>query len=287
MPSRKIKLVVPTGRMQADVLALLADAGVVIHASGSNYRPAVNNPAFEVKLLKAANIPKLIEYGAHDVGFSGVDWVRESQAEVETLLDTGLLPVRIVAAAPKGVDPFQNASNRPVVAASEYERLTTQYVSARCTDWRYVRTFGATEVFPPEDADLIVDNTATGTALAANGLDILDVLLESTTLFLGNRRSLEDPAVRGAIDTLVLLMRSVIDARNRVLLEMNVAAENLDTVARLLPAMKSPTVQPLLGNRSYAIKAAVHKDRVPALIPALRAAGASDILQTAIQRVIP
>lgn len=287
MPSRKIKLVVPTGRMQADVLALLADAAVVIHASGSNYRPAVNNPAFEVKLLKAANIPKLIEYGAHDVGFSGVDWVRESQAEVETLLDTGLLPVRIVAAAPKGVDPFRHASNRPVVAASEYERLTTQYVSARCTDWRYVRTFGATEVFPPEDADLIVDNTATGTALAANGLDVLDVLLESTTLFLGNRSSLEDPAVRGAIDTLVLLMRSVIDARNRVLLEMNVAAENLDTVAGLLPAMKSPTVQPLLGNRSYAIKAAVHKDRVPALIPALRAAGASDILQTAIQRVIP
>ena len=285
-PEPTVKLVIPAGHMQVEVLRLLEESGLGIRTTGKSYRPPASDPRFEIKLLKAANIPKLIEYGAHDVGFSGLDWAQETEVNVETLLDTGLLPVRIVSAAPVGSDPLRAISGRPIVVASEYERLTAQYMSARGVDWRYVRTYGATEVFPPEDADLIVDNTATGSALMANGLVVLDELLRSTTIFMANREAIEDPKRREVIDQLVLLMRSVLDARQRVLLDMNVAQAHLETVVRLLPAMKSPTIQPLYGNEAYAVRAAIPRDKVDALIPMLREAGATDILQTRIQRVI-
>lgn len=170
MNAPRVKLVVPTGRMQAAVLQLLADAGLAIDRREKEYRPASSDGRFEIKFLKAANIPELVELGAHDLGFSGLDWVRETNAQVATVLDTGLLPVAVVAAAPRGVDPFREGSGRAPVVASEYERITAEYMDSKCSEWTYVRTHGATEVFPPEDADLIVDNVASGRTLAANNL---------------------------------------------------------------------------------------------------------------------
>ena len=287
MREKKIRLVVPTGRMHGAVLRLLGDAGLEIPETAKSYRPVPADDRFEVKLMKAANIPTLLELGAHDIGFSGRDWLEESEADVENMLDTGLLPVRVVAAVPSESDPFTEIRDRPVVVASEYERLTAAYMNRRGVDWRYVRTYGATEVFPPEDADLIVDNTATGSALAANRLEIADVLLDSTTLFIANRRALDDPRVREIVDDLRLLMSSVLEARRRVLLEMNVDETKLARVLELLPAMKSPTVQPLSGNHAFSVKAAVLNEQVPHLIPILRRAGATDILETRLQRVTP
>jgi ATP phosphoribosyltransferase len=287
MREEKIRLVVPTGRMYGAVLRLLADAGLGIPETAKSYRPVPADPRFEVKLMKAANIPTLLELGAHDIGFSGRDWLEESEAKVECMLDTGLLPVRVVAAVPAGTDPIAEIRDRPVVVASEYERLTADYMNRRGVDWRYVRTYGATEVFPPEDADLIVDNTATGSALAANRLETADVLLDSTTLFIANRRALDDPWLREIVEDLRLLMSSVLEARRRVLLEMNVEESKLDRVLKLLPAMKSPTIQPLSGNHAFSVKAAVLTEQVPHLIPTLRRAGATDILETRLERVTP
>ena len=286
MADRKIKLAIPTGRMSKEVLNLLQEAGLRIPATGKNYRPPAADSRFEVKMLKAANIPKLVEYGAHDAGFSGLDWIEETQADVETILDTNLLPVRIVSAVPVGTNPFTNNEGRPIVVASEYERLTKAYMDSKNVDYRYLRTFGATEVFPPEDADMIVDNTATGSALAANNLEIAEILLPSTTRFLVNRQSLKDKFIRDVLDNIALLMKSILDARNRVLLEMNVEQSNLDSVINILPAMKSPTVQPLHGNSSFAVKAAVPRKDICQLVLQLRSAGATDILQTQLQRVI-
>ena len=287
MSERKVKLVLPTGRMNQEVVRLLAEAGLELAGGGNNYRPRASDPRFEIKLLKAANIPKLVEYGAHDMGFSGWDWVQETEADVETILDTELLPVRIVAAAPIGVDPLRTVRDRPLVVASEYERLTASFMNSKNVKWTYVRTYGSTEVFPPEDADLVVDNTATGSTLAANRLEIIDELLRSTTLFIVNRRSLENPFLRERVEDLRLLIQSVLDARKRVLLEMNVEQPHLDAVAGLLPAMKAPTIQPLQNGRSFAVKAAVPRKGVADLILALRKAGATDILQTQIVRVVP
>lgn len=286
MKDRPIRMAIPTGHMFDEVRRLLAAAGLELPDSQRNYRPPTRHPAFEVKLLKPANIPALVELGAHDAGFCGRDWVAESQVSVEPLLDTGLLPVRIVAAAPIDTDPFSAPSSRPLVVASEYERLTRLYMERRAVSWRFLRTHGATEVFPPEDADLIVDNTATGATLAANHLAILDELLVSTTLFIANPTSLSDTTIRQRLEDLGLLMRGALEARRRVLLEMNVARTHLDGVIDLLPAMRSPTVQPLQDDGAFAVKAAVPRDAVPRLIPALRRAGATDILETGIQRVI-
>jgi len=285
MERKKMRLVLPTGRMHGAVLELLREAGLDVPSSEKNYRPLASDPEIEVKLLKPANIPTLIELGAHDVGFTGLDWVRESGAAVDCLLDTGLLPVRLVSAAPAGSSPLTDPLDRPVVVASEYENLTRGYMDPRGIDWRFVRTYGATEVFPPEDADLIVDNTATGSALAANRLEILDEILQSTTQLIVNPRSLDTPVVREKVDDLCLLMRSVLAARQRVLLEMNVAQAQLERVVALLPAMKAPTVQPLYGNGEFAVKAAVPRDEVPRLILKLHRAGASDILETRIRRI--
>lgn len=285
MERRKIRLTLPTGRLQAAVIELLAQAGIPVAVSDKNYRPPVGDDRFQVKLLKAANLATLVELGKHDLGFTGLDWVRENCAEVETLLDTGLDPVRIVAAAPRDSDPFA-ITDRPVVVASEYERLASDFVAERARSWRCVRTHGATEVFPPEDADLVVDNTATGAALRANGLVEIGELLRSSTLLVANRAALADAGLRADIDDLVLLLRSALAARDRVLLEMNVGRDRLDAVVALLPAMKSPTVQPLFAGGGYAVKAAVPKAAVARLIPSLVRAGASDILETTLRRVV-
>lgn len=287
MNDSRIKLVLPTGRMQDVVLTLLADAGIKIKARPSDYRPAVSDDRFEIKMLKAANIPSLLEYGAHDVGFSGRDWVEESGANTVTLLDTGLLPVRIASSAPRNVNPFA-PTNRPfVVVASEYENITRRYMESKDVDYRFVRTFGATEVFPPEDADLIVDNVATGRTLRANGLEVVDEIMTSSTLLVANEEAVNDPMRGAVIAELKLLVQSVLDARTRVLLDMNVSKEKLDTVVSILPSMKSPTIQPLIGNNAFAVRAAVPKADANRLLTTLREAGASDILQTEIQRLMP
>lgn len=282
----RLKLTLPKGRQQQEVFALFAEAGIHIRNAEQEYRPACSDSRFEIKLLKAANIPRLVEFGAHDLGLTGRDWVRETNSDVVELLDTGLLPVRIVAAAPDGRDPFSTVRDRALIVASEYENLTRAYMGKKQAAYHYVRSYGATEVFPPEDADLIVDNTASGSTLRSHGLEIIDELLTSSTLVIAHRKTLDDPAAREIIDELLLLLGSVLEGRRRVLLDMNVRADRLDAVIALLPAMKSPTIQRLHGEAGYAVRVAVRREQVPALLPAIRRAGATDILQTAIQKVV-
>lgn len=282
----KIRLVIPTGRLLESVATLLSDAGLRVAINGKDYRPAVSDARFEIKLLKAANIPKLVEYGAYDIGFSGLDLVSESGADVTTLLDTGLLPVRIVSAGSQGLDPFAARLDRPLIVASEHETITRNYMEAHGTPYRYIRTYGATEVFPPEDADMIVDNVSTGRTLEANGLSIIDEILASTTLLFANNDVLDTPEKLSLIEELKMLLQSVLDARSRVLLDLNVVSKRLDDVIRILPAMKSPTVQRLHGQDGFAVRAAVLRSTVNNLLPLLRQVGATDILQSEIQRVI-
>ncbi len=284
--SKKIRLAVPKGRQQDRIISLLADAGLAISADSKGYRPACSDDRFEVKLLKAANIPKLVEFGAHDMGITGHDWIEETGAEVAELLDTGLLPVKLVSAAPKGSDPFASRNGASLIVASEYENITRNYMERKGCEFRYVRTYGATEVFPPEDADLIVDNTATGSALRSNGLEIIDEILQSSTRLIASRGAMNDPAQREVIDEVVMLVSSVLEGRRRVLLDMNVSADAINRVIELLPAMKSPTVQPLRGNGGFAVRVAVLRSDVPKVLPAILRAGATDVLQTAVQKVV-
>lgn len=281
-----LKLVLPKGRIQVAVQAALAECGITLSGAERTYRPSVNVDGMQVKLLKSQNIPPLLALGQHDCGFAGADWVREQRSDVVELLDLGFDPVKIVAAIPENQD-WDALRQRPLIAVSEYRRLTTDWLESLGVDFTFVRSYGATEVFPPEDADLVVDNTATGATLRANRLQIVETVMESTTRFLANREALDDPTKRESIENLVVLLRGVLASRKRVLLEMNAAPEALDTVVGLLPAMKAPTVSKLYHEDGFAVRAAVPMSAVRTLVPQLLAAGATDILELPIRKIIP
>lgn len=282
-----LKLALPKGRIFDRVHTLLNDCGLGLRLPERGYRPTCNDERLAIKILKAPNVAALVGLGSHDLGFTGHDWVRESQADVVELLDLGFDPVRIVAAAPVGTDLRDLLARDRVVVVSEYEHLARHWLDARGVRYHYMRSYGATEVFPPEDADLIVDNTSSGRTLVENGLHVLDTLLESTTRIVAHPAALDDPVRRGVIEELLLLIRAVLDGRDRVLLEMNIDEARLPQLVAQLPAMKSPTVAQLYNSSGYAVKVAVKKAQVARLIPELKRLGATDILETEIRKVIP
>ena len=287
MKDTALRLALPKGRMYEGVSHLLAEAGIEVRTGARGYRPTVSLPGVDTKLLKPQNILEMLHLGTRDLGFAGADWVAELGVEVEELLDTGLDPVRLVAAAPADLLDDGALPDRPLVVASEYERLTRRWIAEQGLEATFVRSYGATEVFPPEDADCIVDNTATGATLVANDLDILDELMRSSTRLYASRAALGDPSRRGLIEDVVLVVRSVLDARRRVMIEVNVTAERLETLVAALPCMREPTIAPLHGDTGYAVKAAVPRAGLPALIPELRACGGTDIVVTRLAQIVP
>jgi ATP phosphoribosyltransferase len=281
-----VHLALPKGRMEQAVLALLADAGIRVTFGRRGYRPSLSLPGFETKILKPQNIVEMLHVGSRDIGFAGADWVAELPAELIELLDTGLDPVAVVAAAaPEFADG--GLQRAPFVVASEYQRLTRAWLERRGLRATFVHSYGATEVFPPEDADCIVDNMATGETLKANGLVIVDELMHSSTRLYAHPSALDHPAKRERIETLVLLLRSVLDARERVMLEVNVSAECLEAVIEVLPSMREPTMAPLHGDQGFALKAAVPRRDLPRVIPAIKARGGTDIVVTALAQIVP
>ena len=267
--------------------ALLGDAGIRLTFDRRGYRPTLSLEGFETKILKPQNIVEMLEAGSRDLGFAGTDWVEEKGADLVELLDTGLDPVRIVAAA--GPDFLEDGRPRAAsfIVATEYERLTRRWLVQRGLDGRVVRSYGATEVFPPEDADCVVDNTATGATLKANGLVIFDDILRSSTRLYAHPRSLDDGRKRARIEHLTLLVRSVLDARRRVMLEVNVTPQALEAVVAILPCMREPTIASLHHGAGFAVKAAVPRDGLPALIRAIKEAGGTDLVVFEIAQIIP
>jgi len=281
-----VRFALPKGRMEEGVRTLLADAGIRVRVGSREYRPTISLPGFEVKILKPQNIVEMVHFGSRDLGFAGADWVAELGAEVVELLDTGLDEVSLVAAAPEALLRDGKLPDRALVVASEYERLTRAWITRRGMHDTFVRTYGATEVFPPEDADCIVDNTATGSTLRANQLAIVATLMRSSTRLFANKNALDDPRRRDSIETLVLLLRSVLQARTRVMVEVNVSAANLEAVISALPCMREPTVSMLHGDAGYAVKAAVPRVDLPRVIPEIKARGGSDIVVTALAQIV-
>ncbi|MBM4356918.1 MAG: ATP phosphoribosyltransferase [Deltaproteobacteria bacterium] len=285
-PEDSLRLALPKGRMQQGVVALLEEAGIGVRLSDRGYRPRVNLLDTATKILKPQNIIEMLHVGSRDVGFAGADWVQELGAELVLLCDTELDPVQIVAAAPKALVEDGKLPKRRIVVASEYERLTRRWIASEGLDATFLRSYGATEVFPPEDADCIVDNTATGSTLRENGLVIVSELMRSSTRLFANPRALEVPHKREAIEGLVLVVRSVLEARKRVMIEVNVSAEALASVIETLPCMRMPTISPLSGGEAFAVKAAVPRDRLPTLIPALKARGGTDIVVSKLTQIV-
>ena len=283
----QIRLALPKGRMQKAVGRLLCDAGLSIRQTERGYRPdLVGLGDVDTKVLKPQNIVGMLALGSRDVGFAGADWVAELEADVVELLDTGLDPVRVVAAAPEALLQNGELPARPLLVASEFERISMNWVERDGLDARFVRTYGATEVFPPEDADCIVDITQTGSTLRANELTIVADLMRSSTRLYASRAALDDPAKRAWIDSLTLLLRSVLDARSRVMLEVNVTGDLLGGLISILPCMKTPTVAALHGDVGYAVKVAVDRGVLPTLIPRISQRGGTDIVVTPVTQIV-
>ncbi len=285
--SDKLRFALPKGRMQNGVFALFADAGIGLREGARNYRPELSLPDFEVKLLKPQSIVEMLHHGSRDLGFAGADWVAELGASLVELFDTALDPVRLVAAAPVEFLVDGKLPARRLVIASEYVRLATTWAAGAGVDAEVVRSFGATEVYPPEDADMIVDNTSTGATLAANGLAIVSDLMKSSTRLYAHPRTLDDPSRRGRIEDLVMLLKSVLEARRRVMVEVNVSAEKLESVIQVLPCMRQPTIARLHGEEGYAVRAAVPRKDLPSVIVEIKRRGGTDIVVTNLGQLVP
>lgn len=282
-----LRLAVPKGRMQEGVVRLLGEAGIQLISSARSYRPTVSLPQCEVKILKPQSIVEMLHMGSRDVGFTGMDWVAELDGELVQVLDTGLDPVRLVAAVPRELLAQGLESRQHLVVASEYERLTRRWIRERGLQAQFLRSYGATEVLPPEDADLIVDNTASGSTLEANGLKVIDEVMRSSTCLYASPIALEDPIKRQRIDDFVLLLSSVIEARKRVMVEVNVDQSRLDAILESLPCMREPTVSPLAGGHGFAVKAAVLRSELPEVVPRVKALGGTDVVVTQLGQIVP
>lgn len=285
-PSRNLRMAVPKGRMQGGVTQLLADAGIRLDVASRNYRPSVSAEAMEVKILKPQAIIEMLAVGARDVGFAGADWVAEFEADLVELVDTGMDPVRLIAAAPEALLVGGQLPRQRLVVASEYVRLAERWIARRGLDATLLRSFGATEVLPPEDADVIVDNTASGATLTANDLRIVDELMTSSTRMYASKQAMADVEKRERIEEMVTLVQSVLAARRRVMVELNVGPENLERVIEVLPCMREPTVSTLHASAGYAVKAAVPREELPRVIPLIRARGGTDIVVSRIEQIV-
>lgn len=289
----EIRFAIPKGRMHNGVMRLLADAGVRVRATARDYRPSISLPAYSVIVLKPRAIIEMLDLGSRDLAFAGADWVAEDARELVELLDTGLDPVRLVAAAPPSILEAGRLPRRRLRVASEYANLSRRWIEANGLDAELIVSYGATEVLPPEDADCIVDNTASGATLEANNLRVIDELMSSSTRLYASRRAMDDPAKRAEIEDFTVLVKSVLEARRRVMLEVNVPADRLEAVVEILPCMREPTIAPMHGAThaggpsGFAVKVAALREDLPRVIPLIKARGGTDIIVTKPEQIVP
>jgi ATP phosphoribosyltransferase len=288
-----LSIALPKGSLEEQTLLLFAQADLEVKKSSREYNPTIADPRVSrVKILRPQEIPIYVQDGYFDLGISGHDWVTESGADVIEVAElpyakTGTGFVQMVVAVP---DDSLMQSAADIAPGSrittEFPRSTKAYFERLGIPVEVHFSYGATEAKVPEMMDALVDLTETGSTLRRNGLRIVDVVLESTTRLLANKDSWADPVKRREIEDIRTLLLGVIEARGRVLLSMNVAEDKLDAVVATLPAMKNPTVSQLYGSTGLEVTTVADKSTVNILIPKLKAAGAEDILELPISKIV-
>jgi ATP phosphoribosyltransferase len=290
-----LKLVLPKGSLEAQTLRLFDDADLrVRRGSDRDYHGTIDDDRVDhVSILRPQEIPLYVQDGLFDIGITGEDWLAETGADVEVLV---ALPyarsgtghgTRIVLAVPDA-HPANSASEIPpgTRISTEFVELTKRYFADLGIDVKVSWSYGATEAKVPQIVDAIVDVTETGSTLRAHGMKILETLLTSDPVLIANRAVAADPTKRAAIDDLITLLRGSLEAEGRVLIKLNVAAERLDAVLAIVPSMKAPTVSQL-SDGGFAVEAVADKRGVNRLIPQLKGAGATDILELPISKIVP
>ena len=289
-----LSLVLPKGSLEKATLELFDAADLTVRRSSDrDYHASIDDPRIDkVRFLRPQEIPSYLERGLFDVGITGRDWIEETEANVVSLGELQYSkatsrPVRVVLAVPDS-SPWQSAADLPdgVRISTEFPSLTRRFLDAHGVKAMVVPSYGATEAKVPDIVDAIVDLTETGSSLRRNGLRVLDTVVTSYTEFVANSDAYEDEAKRTAMEDIALLLRGAIRARGNVLLKLNVPADRLEAVTAMLPAMSSPTITTLARGEMNAVETVVPKNGVNTLIPALKAAGAIDILEIPISKIV-
>ncbi len=289
-----LAIVLPKGSLEKQVLELFLAADLqVLRGGDRDYHARVDDPRIaKVRFLRPQEIPTYVEQGIFDLGISGRDWITETGADVVSLGEigggrAGEALVSVVLAVPKE-SPWQQVSDLPdgVRISTEMPETTRRYLADHGVKAKVFTSHGATEAKIPDIVDAIVDLTETGSSLRKAGLRILATLLTSRTELIANREAYEDETKRAAMEDLVVLLQGALRARGHVLLKLNVAADQLEAVLAVLPAMASPTVMTLAAKDMRALETVVPKKGVNTLIPALKSAGACDILELPISKIV-
>jgi len=289
-----LSLVLPKGSLEKATLDLFDAADLTVRrASDRDYHASIDDPRIaRVRFLRPQEIPSYLESGLFDLGITGRDWITETEADVASLGELQYSkatsnPVRVVLAVPESA-PWQSARDLPegVRISTEFPSLTARYLAENGVKAMIVPSYGATEAKVPDIVDAIVDLTETGSSLRKNGLRILETILTSYTELVACKSAYEDAEKKAAMDDIALLLRGAIKARGHVLLKLNVPAARLGAVSGMLPAMSSPTITALASGDMNAIETVVPKRGVNTLIPALKAAGAQDILEIPISKIV-
>jgi len=290
-----LKLVIPKGSLEKATFELFEAADLKISRNSSvQYKASIDDPRIvDVRILRPQEIPMYVAEGLFDLGITGRDWIEETASDVVSLGELKYSkvtsnPVRIIVAVPND-SPYQSVADLPqgVRVSSEYPKLTERFFAAKGVQADIKLSYGATEAKVPDIVDCIVDITETGNALRAAGLKIIDEILVSYTEMIANPISYADNEKAHAMRQLRTLLEGVLDARGKVLVKLNVPKDRLDGVISLLPSLKSPTVNELFGGAGYAVESVVEKRNINILIPALSDAGATDILELPIAKIVP
>lgn len=297
----KIKFAIPKGSLEKATFEFFSKSGFKIGATERTYRPSINDPQIEIKVLRPQEIPVFVSEGLQDIGITGEDWVKENRADVEILQNLEYGKIRLVIAVPKDVvqkdmnDYMENvwAQGRNFRVSTEYLNIASEYLKTQpnykkrfgnsdpmiVTPWwrkgdnskaKIFLSFGATEAKPPENSDCIMDVTETGTTIEANNLKIVDTVLRSAATLIANKKALEDPKKREKIYDIVALLKGVVDGSKRIHIFVNVKKVNLNKLLTELPALKNPTIAPLADDTWVSVNTVIEKDCLIELLPKIR-----------------
>jgi ATP phosphoribosyltransferase len=290
-----LRIVLPKGSLERATLELFASADLAVTRSSEvDYRASIADPRVaEVRILRPQEIPVYVAEGLFDLGITGRDWVEERGADVVSLGELSYSkatanPIRVVLAV-AGASPWRSLADlagQRVRVSTEYPELTRKALGAHGVDAEISLSYGATEAKVPDIADCVVEITETGRALRAAGLRVIDTLLVSHTELIANPAAAADPVRRHAMEQILTLLQGTLEAREKVLVKLNVPVDRLEAVLGVLPALRSPTVSELSGDGGYAVETVVPKDGINTLIPALKDCGATDILELALSKIV-
>jgi len=289
--SNKLKIGLPKGSLQESTFELFRKAGYKISSTSRSYFPTVNDEEIEIILARAQEIARYVEDGVIDAGITGLDWTLESGANVTTVdsliyAKQGLRKVRWVLAAPEN-SKFKTVQDlKGKIIATELVEYVKKWLKSKKVSAKVEFSWGATEAKPPVLADAIVELTETGSSLRANNLKILDTVLESYTVVIGNKESLKNQWKKGKLENIIMLLKGALAAETRVGLKMNIQKSSLSKVLALLPALQNPTVSALSKEGWQAVETIVEEKIVRNLIPALKKAGAEGIVEYPLNKIV-